>query len=408
MLYVNLLDQKILVTEALFVITLLLFFTAIFIKQITINFKFFYIPLGLYFFALTLSTIFSVNPTISIVKLAGIAYLIGLAVISFVLISDYKLAKQVCLVWLLGSFLSALVVFLTLVLFYIDRSNLILHYTLSPYGSLPVGNYPRINSTFSNANAYCYFLSISWLILFISYFKRWIGNTVFVVLLLLFTIASIFTISPSLGGILLSIGMWFWVYLKWKEQKKFSSVSIVCGVFCAVMFFAASALTIDFTSGSFMSPQFGTSVRVETWKSAANTFLENPLFGKGLGTHAGAVHYKAPDGSNQYLRDAHQMFLNVAAEDGVLGLFSIIFLGIYLGGKLLPINLKSDKSVLRMGLGIAFISCFFYQGLSGSYEDSRHLWVLIGFLGAVSAKEFSETDSESTSGLTSETNTVTE
>jgi hypothetical protein len=40
---------------------------------------------------------------------------------------------------------------------------------------------------------------------------------------------------------------------------------------------------------------------------------------------------------------------------------------------------ETNRSVFRIGLGLAFISAFFYQGIGGSYEDARHLWVLIGF-----------------------------
>jgi putative inorganic carbon (hco3(-)) transporter len=33
-----------------------------------------------------------------------------------------------------------------------------------------------------------------------------------------------------------------------------------------------------------------------------------------------------------------------------------------------------------VALGIAFLGAFAYQGLGGSFEDARHLWLLFGLL----------------------------
>jgi len=39
-------------------------------------------------------------------------------------------------------------------------------------------------------------------------------------------------------------------------------------------------------------------------------------------------------------------------------------------------------NIILTGLGLAFCSAFVYQGLTGSFEDARHLWVLIGLVPA--------------------------
>ena len=51
-------------------------------------------------------------------------------------------------------------------------------------------------------------------------------------------------------------------------------------------------------------------------------------------------------------------------------------------------DIKDQNSIVRTALGISFISAFLYQGLTGSYEDARHLWVLIGLLASVSEPFF--------------------
>ena len=34
--------------------------------------------------------------------------------------------------------------------------------------------------------------------------------------------------------------------------------------------------------------------------------------------------------------------------------------------------------MVAIALAIAWLDAFVYQGLTGSYEDARHLWVLLG------------------------------
>jgi hypothetical protein len=45
----------------------------------------------------------------------------------------------------------------------------------------------------------------------------------------------------------------------------------------------------------------------------------------------------------------------------------------------------SDSAVgtIRVGLAIAFVSAFLFEGLTGSFEDTRHLWILMGLILAV-------------------------
>jgi hypothetical protein len=47
---------------------------------------------------------------------------------------------------------------------------------------------------------------------------------------------------------------------------------------------------------------------------------------------------------------------------------------------ILPFRLGQggDGDVLRLGPGFAFLNAFAYQGLGGSFADSRPLWVLFG------------------------------
>jgi hypothetical protein len=41
-------------------------------------------------------------------------------------------------------------------------------------------------------------------------------------------------------------------------------------------------------------------------------------------------------------------------------------------------------------LGLTWLNAFVYQGLTGSYEDARHLWLLLGLLIAAERLETNE------------------
>jgi putative inorganic carbon (hco3(-)) transporter len=82
----------------------------------------------------------------------------------------------------------------------------------------------------------------------------------------------------------------------------------------------------------------------------------------------------------QTLTDAHNVWLNVAAQTGVFGLLAISLIIYYLTRRTFPLNFdRNEESIYRIGFGLAFFGAFVYQGVGGSYEDARHLWVLVGF-----------------------------
>ncbi|MGQ0540809.1 MAG: hypothetical protein ACT4O9_03025, partial [Blastocatellia bacterium] len=94
-------------------------------------------------------------------------------------------------------------------------------------------------------------------------------------------------------------------------------------------------------------------------------------------------------GIMQRLTDAHQTWLNVAGEAGILGLIPLILICVAVVYRSMPLRLDgSNKSVVRVFLGIAFIAVFLYQGLTGSFENARHLWVLIGLIVAATHIDF--------------------
>jgi O-antigen ligase len=385
-------------TDFIFLLVFGLWIGALIFKQTIFRRSRFYLPLAIYLFAFVCSTIFSVNPKLSAVKLLGEIYLIGLAVLSFNLINTVEKLKKVFQAWLSATAIAGFVSLLTFVLFYIDRDNSLLLSTLSHYGTLPPGNYPRITSTFINANMLCNYLSISFLILFASIKLKWINRVLSLVLLVLLSFAAAFTISPNLGGIFLSVGLWFWLIFKERKIFNLARLCLVGGTLFALLFFFATVLTPITTETSpfylnvpLIEKRLDPSSRVLAWQSSLQTLAEYPIFGKGVGTDAAHVKYLNPSGRMETLLDAHQMWLNVAGQTGILGLFALCYLCVFLFRRANVFSFANQKSILQTVLGIAFLNAFLYQGLSGSYEDARHLWILIGLLAGVSENDFPKT-----------------
>jgi putative inorganic carbon (hco3(-)) transporter len=359
-------------TDILFVLTGLIWLIYLVLRKNKIRFSWFYLPLGLYFFSLCLSTYFSENLRTSLIKLIGNILLLGLAILAFNLVTDEKKFRQIGMAWLAATFLVCFVSFVSLILFYFQRENPILLDTLSHYGSLPTGNYPRIQSTFFNPNMMCNYLNISVVFLLLAFRFKWLKREVLWILTILFALTTFFTVSPGIGGILLVVGLWFWLDLK----GIFARLFLLGGTLGAIFFFL-----IALPSPTNFPEKIEPSPRVLTWFSAWETLQKNPLVGRGIGLDAAKVAYDSPHGQ-QILGDAHQLWLNVAAQQGIIGLAAMIFLTGWFFRRSLPFELKNTS--FRTALGLAFIGAFGFQGLAGSYEDARHLWVMLGLLASAS------------------------
>jgi O-antigen ligase len=393
--FLFLFGQRVGFTDFIFPVVFGLWFFALIFKRTVFRRSRFYLPLAIYLFAFVCSTVFSTNPKISQVKLLGEIYLISLAVLSFNLIDTFEKFKRVFQVWLTATAAVAFISLITLVLFYADRDNFLLRFTLSHYGTLPPGNYPRIQSAFLNPNMLCNYLNISFLMLLASIKLKWINSVLSLILLLLLAIACAFTVSPGLGGVLLSAGLWLWLIFTEKEKFNFARLSFIGGIFCALLFFLSTLATpIQSETSPFyfeiplVEKRLDPSSRVLAWQTSLQTLAENPVFGKGAGTEVASAKYLNPSGRMETLTDAHQMWLNVAGQTGIFGFFAVCFLCVFLFRRSNVFSFDNQKSILRTALGIAIFTAFFYQGLTGSFEDARHVWVLIGLLASASENDF--------------------
>jgi putative inorganic carbon (hco3(-)) transporter len=121
--------------------------------------------------------------------------------------------------------------------------------------------------------------------------------------------------------------------------------------------------------------------RLPIWWAALQMFAQHPAFGVGLQNFGGVVKSYNP---SLDVNHAHNLFLNVAAERGILGLLTfsglVVVLFQTLHGALVHARRTSDR-MLAGGLIASFVAFLVHSIFDVSYYDYRILllfWILLG------------------------------
>nr|WP_295373227.1 O-antigen ligase family protein [uncultured Sphingosinicella sp.] len=344
-----------------------------------------YWAVAIYLACAMLSVAASSDPGQSAFKVGTMIYLALLAVLVDNLTDTANDLRNIVYAWLAATAVVALIAVAALVSFPVAPDGPIMRYARFHFGTLPPGSYPRLASTFFNANMLCNYLTVSIGLILVGAHLQWLSKRACAVLLALTGLAALPTISPGLGGIALTVGIWIWL-LRRDDAPRLATGAAACGVAAAAMFVLAMAVTpLLHPTAPFLIRIPGIDLvlapagRFLTWTAALREFALNPVLGHGIGIEAVEVRYLSPSGVHQKLTDAHNMFLNIAAQAGLVGLAGLMFLIAQVFRGTLPLRFDpTGANVVRLGIGLSFLNAFAYHGLGGSFEDARHLWVLLG------------------------------
>ena len=350
-----------------------------------------FIWVGAFLLAMTLAAATSEEPTRSFFKLGGVVYLGAAGWLAFNLAEDTRFIKLIIFAWLAGTAVTVLGAFLGVTGYYAGFDTTSTNKFLFHFGSLPTGNYPRVDSFFDNANMMANYLNVSVVVTLAAGAAGWISQKSAFAFVLLIIGASIFTFSAGIGGIILSVAI-FLALGSFRQQRSKRTAVLLGGVFVAILAFASTLISPvqrdshPKVSIPLLNVQFEPSVRVVVWANALQRGSEFPLLGRGTGTDAANVRYQVVSGQTQVLRDAHQAWLNVFGQAGLVGVaaFTLLCLGVLRSCKFDP-GFGTQTEWVRFGLSTGFVGAFLFQNLFGSFEDARHLWVLIGLLPAAQA-----------------------
>ena len=351
----------------------------------------FYLALGVYAGALLLSTLAAADRAASAGTLVVEAYLLSIALLAFNFVRSERTLKLVTQAWMLGTVFTVVAGIAGVLLFYCNvrgEANIF----LSTYGTLLPGNYPRIRGLFLNMNMCCNYLSVSLLLLLAMRCVGWIGRRAARILGAGIVVAALFTFSPGLGGLALGAGLWFWAEYRGRGRAVAARSALLAGVAIALAFAGAmlvSPPSLFGPEGRLDLSHGQPSGRVLCWRDALHMAWEYKWLGKGPGSAVASVDYLTASGEQQLLTDAHNTFLSMAAQKGVLGLAAFCFLLIVVLRKPHLQTTGRPEVVLHTAAWIALVQAMVYQGLGGSWEHTRHLWVLIGLTAALQVGEAS-------------------
>jgi O-antigen ligase len=193
--------------------------------------------------------------------------------------------------------------------------------------------------------------------------------------------------------LILSVGLWLRSRFLHKGRLSAARAAVVVGAIGAVFFLGATLVSPDTTNtdrdlaipivGKTVEP----SVRVLIWSGALQTWASSPIFGTGTGTDPVDIRYETLSGQNQRLRDAHNVWLSILAQSGIVGFATFLALTIFVLKRCRFKPSEAPEDEILIALSCAFAGALLYQGLTGAFEDARHIWVLIGMIAGVSASD---------------------
>jgi hypothetical protein len=373
----------------MFVTSGVLFVAALTCSELSWRASRYYYVLSAYAGAILLSALAAADQLTSAGKLLVEAYVLMIAVLTFNIVRSDRELKLLIHAWMAGAALTALAGILGIILFYC-RVKSEINIFISHYGTLFPGNYPRIRSLFLNMNMCCNYLSISFLLLLAMRSLGWIGKRAALVLGAAMIVAAVFTLSPGLGGFALGAGLWFWAEYRERGRTAAGRIALLAGILVSVGFVSTTLISppsLFGPNGGLRFSHLQPSGRVLCWRDALNTLWHYTYLGKGPGSSVATAHYVTASGEQQVLTDAHNVYLSIAAQKGVLGLAAFCVLLVFV---LRRPNLKtigSPEVVLHTAAWIALVQALLYQGLAGSWEHTRHIWLLVGLTWALQAPD---------------------
>lgn len=142
-------------------------------------------------------------------------------------------------------------------------------------------------------------------------------------------------------------------------------------IFSLIILFGAIAVNRELKEASFKKPLFSLNKKISYWKETVKIIEQHPLTGVGVGNF-----------SLKETRAAHNSYLQIWAEMGILGLLSwlvIVFIFIKEGVK----NLYSKSNYYNLGILMSGLSFLLYNLIDFSFFVSQSaflFWIVLGFI----------------------------
>lgn len=386
--------------DFLFLVTFALWTAALAAGETRLRLDRSFILLALYFAAMAVSAVFSVDRQSSAFKLLTQVYLLLLPVLAFNLVRSTADLKRALRWWLVPAIAVGFYGVATLLLFPFFGWHSFLSEPLHHFGTLPPGPYPRIELTFEFPAMLANYLGVALMLLLIARALGWIGGAATVAAAAALLVSALFALTPGFGGLLAMLALWVW-YRKREQRPGIAALALAAAGAVTLLEVAVAAVTpVLHPTAPFLirvpglAHPLAPAVRLLAWIDAARNFVASPVVGHGIGVDAVHVLYQAPeDSSPSYVTDAHNFILSIAAQCGVVGVAALVGIVAFVVQQ--ARRAAAQRNALLFGVSIAWLSGFAIEGLVGSFEDARHLWILLGLI--VAARRFEDAAAERSS-----------
>jgi hypothetical protein len=356
------------------------------------EFSNYYYLIVLYFLTMAASAIFSgANMNSFFVRLLSELYLLSLPVIILLSIVNYHDLRRAVLAWLAGTTVIVVLAVASLSLALANPVHPYLKLVQHHLGSLPLGPFVRYKLTYNNPNMLGAYLTASLMMALLAAARGWIGSTWSMILISGIAMTMVATFSAGIGGGILGGTIWYWARYR-HTRPWFARMILLAGIVVGITFVLAQALTpVPYPHPLFTIALPGFDLvlspasRMQAWIDALRTFAAHPITGVGVGMDVAHVRFVEPGGARVMLRDAHNVLFSVAASCGLLGVAALMAIVIAVWRDTRSSIPQASISHTAVDLptfafGSAILNILVYQGIGGSFEDARFVWVVIGFL----------------------------
>jgi putative inorganic carbon (hco3(-)) transporter len=193
--------------------------------------------------------------------------------------------------------------------------------------------------------------------------KAWVGAAV---ILMAAAVALSFSRGAYLG--LLAGGIFFAVIVLKRSAVLGRALVAIVAIF-VLIFIVNSNIVTQRLATSFNLKEGSNAERFKNWVQASEMIQDYPFGGVGLGNYARTVDPTAADRSSIY---AHNLFLDIAAETGILN--AIVFL--FLIGISVWRNIQSD-SMLNLGIAAGLVAFFVHSVFDTALYSPQVLTILL-------------------------------
>lgn len=269
----------------------------------------------------------------------------------------------------------------SLVQFYITQKDVFLGHAISK-GMRPTAG-------FKTSNDLGAFLTFVAPLFFVAQFiqKRKVFKTISLIsLLIVLWVVFITGIRGALVGLFISF-LVFLYFILVKNNFKFNLTKTLAA---SVILIPLVLLFLGYMLSTLESRSQSVLWRVEIWKKALNMILDKPFFGHGINSFMRVFQFY-DESAKVNPTYAHNCFIQLAAETGLLGLLSFL---IILGQVLITAirrlirmtSINEPLVVIYAGIfcgSIAFIIHSFFDTNLYSLQLSSYFWFMIGILFAI-------------------------